>query len=274
MWLTSKEALYSVIDGSKLTIMKIVRFLISRKIKYGILDGNSIQVIANNPFRSYKFTGERCPLNSVQLLAPCIPSKIVALGVNYKSHAQEMNSQLPKNPLIFLKPPTAVIGPEDNIIYPPSSQQVDYEGELGVVIKKQAKRVTKEQARDYILGYTCLNDVTARDLQRLDGQWTRAKGFDTFAPIGPCIETELDDTEVDIETHLNGQLVQKGNTKDLVFGVPELVSFISQVMTLLPGDIIATGTPGGIGPMKPGDIVEIKIGGIGNLRNQVDTGRL
>ena len=225
--------------------------------------------MSNTPFRSIKLTGDSYPLDEVRLLAPCLPSKIVALGVNYRSHAQEMDSNLPKNPLVFLKPPTAVIGPEDKIVYPPSSKQVDYEGELGVVIGKKAKGITQEQAKDYILGYTCLNDVTARDLQKSDGQWTRAKSFDTFAPIGPCIETELDDTNTDIETYLNGRLVQKGNTRDLVFGVPELVSFVSHVMTLLPGDIIATGTPAGVGPMQPGDTVEIKIGGIGSLRNYI-----
>jgi 2-keto-4-pentenoate hydratase/2-oxohepta-3-ene-1,7-dioic acid hydratase in catechol pathway len=236
---------------------------------YGVLDGKFVKVMSRTPFYSISLTGDIYPLDTLRLLAPCSPTKIVALGVNYRSHAQEMSSQLPKNPLIFLKPPTAVIGPEDKIVYPPSSKQVDYEGELGVVIKKRAKGISREQANDYILGYTCLNDVTARDLQKSDGQWTRAKGFDTFAPIGPCIETELDDTSLDIETYLNGRLVQKGNTRDLVFGVAELVSFVSYVMTLLPGDIIATGTPGGIGPMQPGDMVEIRIEGIGGLRNYV-----
>ena len=236
---------------------------------YGVIDSKSVEVMSSNPFRSIKLTGESYPLDNVRLLAPCLPSKIVALGVNYRNHAQEMNSNLPKNPLIFLKPPTAVIGPEDKIVHPPSSHQVDYEGELGVVIRKKAKRINKEQAKDYILGYTCVNDVTARDLQKSDGQWTRSKGFDTFAPIGPCIETELDDTNLDIETYINGRLAQKGNTRDLVFDVSELVSFVSHVMTLLPGDIIATGTPAGVGPMQPGDTVEIKIKGIGGLRNYV-----
>jgi 2-keto-4-pentenoate hydratase/2-oxohepta-3-ene-1,7-dioic acid hydratase in catechol pathway len=236
---------------------------------YGVIDGKSVKVMSNTPFHSIKLMSESYPLDEVRLLAPCLPSKIVALGVNYRSHAQEMNSNLPKNPLIFLKPPTAVIGPEDKIVYPPSSHQVDYEGELGVVIRKKAKGIAKEQAKDYILGYTCVNDVTARDLQKSDGQWTRSKGFDTFAPIGPCIETELDDSSVDIETYLNDRLVQKGNTRDLVFGVPELVSFVSHVMTLLPGDIIATGTPAGVGPMQPGDTLEIKIKGLGSLRNYV-----
>jgi 2-keto-4-pentenoate hydratase/2-oxohepta-3-ene-1,7-dioic acid hydratase in catechol pathway len=197
------------------------------------------------------------------------PSKIVALGLNYRNHAEETKNPIPKEPLIFLKPGTAVIGPEDSIVYPPSSTRVDYECELGVVIKKKARRVTTEGWRDYVLGYTCVNDITARDHQRDDVQWTRGKGFDTFAPVGPCIETDLDPANVNIETWLNGELKQQGNTSDLIFPVPQLVSFASQVMTLLPGDIIATGTPAGIGPMKPGDTVEIRIEPIGTLRNYV-----
>jgi len=252
--------------------MRIVRFSTDNKPRYGIIEGERVRAISGTPFRAVRPTGDSHPITAVRLRAPCSPSKIVALGVNYRSHAQEMGSQLPKNPLIFLKPPTAVIGPEDEIVYPATSKQVDYEGELAVVIGKQARRVAVEQARDYVLGYTCLNDVTARDLQRLDGQWTRAKGFDTFCPMGPWIETELDDAEVDIETYRNGRMVQKGNTRDLVFGVPELVSFVSHVMTLLPGDVIATGTPGGVGPVQPGDTVEVRIGRIGNLHNRVVRG--
>ena len=193
----------------------------------------------------------------------------MAVGLNYRGHAAELNNPLPDEPLIFLKPATAVIGTEDNIIYPPSSSRVDYEGELGVVIRKTAWRVSIEDALDYVLGYTCFNDVTARDLQNRDGQWTRAKGFDTFAAIGPCIETELDPGNVIVETYLNGELKQRGNTNDLIFAVPRMVSFISNVMTLLPGDIIATGTPSGIGPMSAGDTVEVKIAPIGTLRNYV-----
>jgi 2-keto-4-pentenoate hydratase/2-oxohepta-3-ene-1,7-dioic acid hydratase in catechol pathway len=247
--------------------MKIVRFENNHKTRYGILNNNSIRVISDSPSGSIQETNETYPAEKVKLLAPCIPSKIVAVGVNYKSHAREMNSPLPREPLFFLKPPTAVIGPDDQIYYPSSSKQVDYEGELGVVIGKLARQIPREHARDYILGYTCFNDVTARDLQRIDVQWTRAKSFDTFAPVGPWIETEFDDTCARIETLVNGQVVQSGNTSDMVFGVPELVSFISHVMTLLPGDVIATGTPGGIGPMQPGDIVEVRIDHVGTLRN-------
>ena len=249
--------------------MKIIRFSLGKKIGYGILDNQTIKVIRGNPFQNIRHSGINHKLNEVKLLAPCVPSKIVCLGVNYRSHAGEMNSQPPSSPLIFLKPPTAIIGPEDKIIYPEMSQRVDYEGELGVVIKKKASHVSSQDVLDYVLGYTCFNDVTARDLQKLDGQWTRGKGFDTFAPFGPCIETELDPKNTPIETYLNGKLKQKSDTTELIFPVNEIISFISHVMTLLPGDIIASGTPGGIGPMSPDDTIEIKIAPIGVLRNYV-----
>jgi len=249
--------------------MKIVRFSDSTRIRYGILDGESIQTIVEQPNRGIKQTGEEFSLSAVTLLVPCLPAKIIALGTNYRKHADELGMKVPDNPLIFLKPSTSIIGPDEEIIYPAMSQQVDYEGELGVIIGKLAWRVSEEDALNCVMGYTCFNDVTARDLQRLDGQWTRAKGFDTFAPVGPCIETSLDPGNIQVETYLNGELKQRGNTSDLVFGVPRLVSFISHVMTLLPGDIIATGTPVGVGPMLPGDTVEIKIEGIGTLRNKV-----
>ena len=249
--------------------MKIVRFAVDGKVGYGILTGETIQAIEDKPFRYIKPAGRYHELNEVRLLSPCTPSKIVALGLNYHSHARELNSPLPDAPLIFLKPSTAVIGPEDSIVYPPSSSRVDYEGELAVVIKKPVWRVSQEEALGYVLGYTCFNDVSARDLQGRDGQWTRAKGFDTFAPVGPCIETELDPGNVALETYLNGQLKQQGSTSDLIYPIPQLISFISHVMSLLPGDVIATGTPSGIGPMYPGDTVEVKIEPIGTLRNYV-----
>jgi len=249
--------------------MKIVRFAIERKVRHGILAGESIQEIQDGPFRSIKPTDQYHRLSKVKLLSPCTPSKIVALGLNYHNHAREINAPVPDAPLIFLKPSTAVIGPEDNIIYPPASSRVDYEGELAVVIKKPVWRVSIEDALDYVLGYTCFNDITARDLQGRDGQWTRAKGFDTFAAVGPCIETELDAGNATLETYLNGKLKQEGNTSDLIYTIPELINFISNVMSLLPGDIIATGTPNGIGPMYPGDTVEVKIESIGTLRNHV-----
>jgi len=249
--------------------MKIVRFAVDNKVRYGILKSESIQGIEDKPFRYLKFTNHLYQLSEVKLLSPCTPSKIVALGLNYLGHAKEINVPLPNAPLIFLKPSTSVIGPEDNITYPASSTRVDYEGELAVVIKKPAWKVSEKDALDYVLGYTCFNDITARDLQYQDKQWTRAKGFDTFAAIGPCIETELDAGDVVLETYLNGELKQQANTSDLIYSIPELINFISHVMTLLPGDIIATGTPSGIGPMYPGSTVEVRIEPIGTLRNYV-----
>jgi len=249
--------------------MKIVRFTAGQRVEYGILTGETIQCLEGKPFRHLEASDHSYQLNEVKLLPPCTPSKIVALGLNYHSHAKELGSPLPNAPLIFIKPSTAVIGPEDNIVYPSISTRVDYEGELGVVIKKPAWGVSQKDALDYVLGYTCFNDVTARDLQKKDRQWTRAKGFDTFAAIGPCIETELDPQNVTVETYLNGDLKQRGNTSDLIYSIPELVNFITNVMSLVPGDIIATGTPSGIGPMYPGDTVEIEIDSVGTLRNYV-----
>jgi 2-keto-4-pentenoate hydratase/2-oxohepta-3-ene-1,7-dioic acid hydratase in catechol pathway len=249
--------------------MKIVRFTAGKKTGYGVLDGETIQVIEGKPFRDIKTTDRFYGLNKVRLLAPCEPSKLVCVGLNYRKHAEETNMPLPEAPLIFLKPSTAVIGPEDNIIYPVITERVDYEGELGLVMKRKARRVAAEDALDYVLGYTCVNDVTARDLQNSDGQWARAKGIDTFAPLGPCIETELDPDNVTLETYLNGERKQQGNTNDLIYPVRDIISFITEAMTLLPGDVIATGTPSGIGPMQPGDTVEIRIPAIGTLRNRV-----
>jgi 2-keto-4-pentenoate hydratase/2-oxohepta-3-ene-1,7-dioic acid hydratase in catechol pathway len=249
--------------------MKIVRFAADGKARYGILREQSFQAIEGKPFRQIKLTDQFYQRNQVKLLAPCQPSKIVALGLNYHNHVKELGSQVPNSPLTFLKPSTAVIGPEDNIVYPSASARVDYEGELAVVLKKPVWRVAIKDALDYVLGYTCFNDVTARDLQYHDKQWTRAKGFDTFAAVGPWIETELNPGSVVLETYLNGKLKQQGNTSDLIYSIPELISFISNVMTLLPGDIIATGTPSGVGPMYPGDTVEVRIPSVGTLRNFV-----
>ncbi len=212
--------------------------------------------------------GEVLALEDVELLMPCQPSKIVCVGLNYVEHARELKMPLPEEPIIFLKPPSAALSPGGEIRYPSSSQQVDYEGELGVVIGKRCKNVPAEEAGKYILGYTCFNDVTARDLQKKDGQWTRAKSFDTFAPFGPWIAT-IDPSNQDIETRVNGGTVQKSSTSDLIFDVPELIEFISDIMTLEPGDVIATGTPPGVGPLQRGDDVEVEIEGIGVLKNSV-----
>lgn len=197
------------------------------------------------------------------------PTKIVAIGLNYFDHAQEFNVEVPDYPLIFMKPSTAVIGNDETIIYPPQTRELHYEGELGIVIGKQARNVSIEEAKGYIAGYTCANDVTARDLQRLDGQWTRSKSFDTFCPLGPRIVSDIDPTNLAITTRVNGITKQKSNTNRMIFNVFTLVSFISAVMTLLPGDVISTGTPSGVGPLEVGDVVEVEIEGIGILRNPV-----
>ena len=250
--------------------MKIVRFDQEGRSGYGVLDGEKILPIWENPFAGITETGETLVLSDVTMLAPCEPSKIVALGLNYRDHAAEFGHQVPEEPLIFLKPSTAVIGPEAAIIYPKMSRRVDYEAELAVVIGKTAHRVREDDALEYVLGYTCLNDVTARDLQKKDGLFTRAKGFDTFAAMGPWIETAIGDPDnVMVEAYLNGEPRQHASTSNMVFGVRRLIAFISEVMTLLPGDVISTGTPSGIGPMRPGDVVEVRVEGIGTLRNQV-----
>ena len=251
--------------------MKIVRFSASGRRHYGILKGDKVQLMSGNPFGGIKLLEDTFKLSEIKLLAPCVPSKIAAIGINYRGHAAEFKHDLPASPLMFLKPSTAVIGPLADIVYPSISKQVDFEGEMGIVIGRKARRVEPSEALDFVLGYTCFNDVTARDLQKIDGQWTRAKSFDTFAAVGPWIETELDTSALKIETRLNGLLKQSGNTRDLIFPVARLVAVVSRVMTLLPGDVIASGTPEGVGPMQPGDMVEVRIEGIGGLVNHVAT---
>lgn len=249
--------------------MKFVRFSREEKTSYGLWQGDYIRVLKGSPFEHYATGDESLPLDSVKLLAPCLPTKIVAVGLNHRSHAEEMNVAPAEEPLIFLKPPSAVIGPGEEIIYPKISKRVDYEGEVGIVIKKRTRNVSVTNALEYILGYTCFNDVTARDLQAKDVQATRSKSFDTFAPIGPCIQTDLEPQKIRLETFLNGQLKQSCITEDLIFSIPELVSYISKIMTLLPGDLIATGTPSGVGPMLPGDKIEVRIENVGSLVNRV-----
>jgi 2-keto-4-pentenoate hydratase/2-oxohepta-3-ene-1,7-dioic acid hydratase in catechol pathway len=210
------------------------------------------------------------PIGETTLLAPVRPSKIVAVGRNYGEHAAELGNPLPEEPLLFLKPPSALIGPGEAIVYPAMSRRVDYEGELACIIRKRASGLNDADAvEDYILGYSCFNDVTARDLQEKDKQFTRAKSFDTFAALGPCIAVGLDPSAAGIKTFLNGKLKQSSNTRHLIFPVPVLVRFISRIMTLEPGDVIATGTPAGVGPMQPGDRVDVQIEGIGTLSNRV-----
>ncbi len=214
------------------------------------------------------FDSHVIPLSAVKFLPPVEPTKIVAVGLNYIDHAQELNMPVPEEPIIFMKPPSAVVGHDDCIILPDQSQRVDYEGELAVIIAEDCKNVPESLAADYILGYTCFNDVTARDLQSKDGQWTRAKSFDTFAPLGPYIAEVDDPGKLGIQTRVNGKVVQKSNTSNLIFDVFQLVSFISSIMTLKAGDVIATGTPAGVGLLRDGDVVEVEIEKIGVLRNR------
>lgn len=250
--------------------MRIVRFRAKEGPRYGILDdGQIIRSLQGAPFERLDYDGEQFPLAEVDLLAPCEPSKVVGIGLNYRDHAEELGLALPEEPMLFLMPGTAVIGPGQTIRLPEASERVDYEGELAVVIGRRAFRIRQEEAADAILGYTCFNDVTARDLQIKDVQYTRSKGFDTFAPIGPCIVDDLDPGSLDIETYVNGTRMQCSNTRQLVFDPLHLVHFVSWVMTLNPGDVIASGTPGGIGPLASGDRVEVRIQGIGSLINEV-----
>jgi 2-keto-4-pentenoate hydratase/2-oxohepta-3-ene-1,7-dioic acid hydratase in catechol pathway len=237
----------------------IVRFRLNGQVRGGSLSLEDSRIVSG---------GEVLAMEDVELLAPCQPSKIVCVGLNYVEHANELKMKLPLEPILFLKPPSAVIGPGAEIVVPKSSERVDYEGELGVVIGKRCKAIAADEAKKYVLGYTCFNDVTARDLQQKDGQWTRAKSFDTFAPFGPWI-ANIDPADADIKTRVNGEVKQSSNTSDLIFGVPKLIEFISNVMTLEPGDVIATGTPPGVGRLEKGDVVEVEIEGIGVLKNLV-----
>lgn len=210
-------------------------------------------------------------LNDAWLLPPVVPSKIIFVGRNYREHASELGNELPSEPLLFFKPPSSIIGPGEAIIHPKQSERVDYEGELGIIIGKRCSKLTEDaEVREYIRGYTIVNDVTARDLQKKDSQWARAKGFDTFCPVGPVVSDEIDPfTGVDLTTLLNGEEKQRGNTSDFIFDIAVMLRYISQIFTLEPGDLISTGTPAGVSPMKPGDVVEVTITGLGTLRNTV-----
>ena len=251
--------------------MRLVRFRHGDRIATGAVERGSdeIQVLKGTFFEDPLPTGESIPLDDVRLLAPVLPSKLVCVGKNYAAHAAEFGMQVPEEPLLFLKPSTAVIGPNDPIELLPISRRIDYEGELAVVIGRLARGVRAEEAFQVILGYTCANDVTLRDLQKADDQWARAKGFDGSAPIGPWIETDLDPNEATVLTRLNGEVRQQGSTADLVFGVATLIEYITTFMTLLPGDLLLTGTPEGVGPLAEGDVVEIEVEGVGTLRNEV-----
>ena len=250
--------------------MKIVRIKAGDDIAYGVADAEGVLVYRGSPFVAWEPTETVVPWDTVQLLSPVIPTKVVCVGKNYSDHADEMGGDLPKEPLLFMKPATTVIGQNAAVVHPEISKEVNHEAELAVVISRVARGVKAEDAGQYIFGYTAANDVTARDLQRRDGQWTRAKGFDTFCPLGPAIETELDPLErLAVICKVNGEIRQAGFTSDMVFGVAEIIEYITAVMTLLPGDVILTGTPSGVGKVVPGDLMEVEIDGIGSLVNPV-----
>lgn len=265
--------------GKEVFLLRLVRLLEDGIERWGAVTEETgcrpdsdwtIRVYARDPFGDDFAPTERVVASSqVKLLAPCRATKIVAVGINYADHAREMGHELPRNPIIFIKPPTTLVGAGDAIVLPAQSQQVDYEAELAAVVKKPMKNVPPKEVRRHLLGFTCLNDVTARDLQRADGQWTRAKSFDTFCPMGPCVTDEVDPNRAAVELYLNGERRQSSSTENFIFSIEALVSFISEIMTLLPGDVVTTGTPSGVGPMKAGDVVEVRVAGIGRLVNHV-----
>ncbi len=260
--------------------MRIARFAKGDGVAYGVIEGEAagpavtVAELYGHPFGTdpgnVRFTGQRYPLAEVRLLAPVLPSKVVAIGKNYAAHAREMGGEPPAEPVLFLKPSTSVIGHGERIAYPVKlTQQVDYEGELAVIIGRLCRDVPRDRAEDVIFGYTCANDVTARDLQRQDGQWTRAKGFDTFCPLGPWIETAADPSDLGLTTMVNGEVKQHASTRELLWDVPSLIEYVSSVMTLLPGDVLLTGTPEGVGPLTDGDEVSVTIETIGTLTSRV-----
>jgi 2-keto-4-pentenoate hydratase/2-oxohepta-3-ene-1,7-dioic acid hydratase in catechol pathway len=253
--------------------VRIARYTTGEDPTFGVIEGEPgqevvLEIQGDPMYQAVVFTGNRVPLEDVRLLAPIIPrSKVIGIGKNYADHAAEMGSEPPAEPLMFLIPNTAVVGPGDPVVMPRQSSNVHYEGELAVVIGRICKDISPEQVKDVVYGYTCANDVTARDLQKSDGQWARAKGFDTFCPLGPWIQTELDTSDLSLVTRLDGEVVQDGTTGDMIHDVATLVSYASQAFTLLPGDVILTGTPAGVGPVETGQRVEVEIEGIGTLSN-------
>lgn len=249
--------------------MRICRVAIDDELRYGVLHGDAVALLTSHPFGDFEPDGRVVRIHDVRLIAPVLPSKVVAVGRNYADHAREMGGQPPTEPMIFLKPSTAVIGPGEPICLPWQSEQVEHEAELAVVIGRLCRDVPVDRADEVILGYTCANDVTARDLQRTDAQWGRAKGFDSFCPLGPWIETDLDLDDAVIECRVDGDLRQRGAVADMVHGVPDLVAWISSVMTLLPGDVILTGTPAGVSAITAGVDVSVTIDGVGTLTNPV-----
>ncbi len=250
--------------------MRLCRLEVAGAPRWGVIEGDLVTPLAAPPWEGVRKVAGALPLATVRLLPPCEPSKIVAVGLNYRAHAAEMGKELPGEPLLFLKAPSALLPPGGTVVRPRQSAQVEFEGELALVIGKTAARVNAAEALAHVLGYTCLDDVTARDIQRREKVYARAKGFDTFCPVGPWLETGIADPQaLDLELRVNGVPRQRGNTGDMIFTVAEVVAFVSHVMTLHPGDLITTGTPPGVGPLAPGDAVEVEIGGIGVLRHGV-----
>jgi 2-keto-4-pentenoate hydratase/2-oxohepta-3-ene-1,7-dioic acid hydratase in catechol pathway len=249
--------------------VRIARFSAGGEVAFGVVEGEDVAALASHPFGPLTFTGDRYPLADVRLLAPVIPSKVVAIGKNYADHAREMGGEPPAAPVMFLKPSTAVVGHGDPIAYPAGVERLDYEGELAVVVGRLARDLTPERALDAVLGYTCANDVTARDQQQADGQWTRGKGYDSFCPLGPWVETSLDPAATRVTTTLNGEPKQDAPTSLLLHDVATLLAYVTRVMTLLPGDVLLTGTPAGVGPMRVGDEVSVTVEGVGTLTNRV-----
>lgn len=248
--------------------MKIARYTYHGKTYTGIVQNNTVNRCLGDIYDGdFSFANDGIPLSSVKIETPSVPTKIVAVGKNYSEHIKEMGGEVPKTPILFIKPSTSVIACEEDIVFPEVSNRVDHEAELCFIIRKTAKKVKKENWQEYILGYSCLNDVTARDIQKQDGQWTRAKSYDTFAPFGPWIETELDPHNVKVEARVNGEIRQSASTNLFLYSIGELLEFITDGITLLPGDVVTTGTPSGISPMQKGDTVEIEVEGIGVLRN-------
>lgn len=249
--------------------MLIGRFVSGRRTRWGVIEGDQVRFARNVFNRGGPVLCDCAPLAEVRPLVPALPGKVVAVGLNYRDHAEELGMEIPAEPVLFLKPASSVIGPGRPIVMPSQAEQVDHEAELAVVIGRRCRGVAPQRAGDVIFGYTCGNDVTARDLQRIDGQWTRAKSFDTFCPLGPYIETELDPSDLAVEALVNGEVRQSSSTSRMIFSVPELVAFISGVMTLEAGDVILTGTPPGVGPVAAGDTVTIRVEGVGELTNPV-----
>ncbi|AEH11011.1 MULTISPECIES: fumarylacetoacetate hydrolase family protein [Protofrankia] len=256
--------------------MRIARFTDGTEPAFGVVEGSvetgeaTVATITPHPFATFSFTGARHALGDVRLLAPVLPSKVLCVGKNYADHVREMGGDaVPQRPVLFLKPSTSVVGPGDPIALPADSDRVDYEGELAIVIGRLCRDVPAARALDVVLGYTCANDVTARDQQQADGQWTRGKGHDTFCPVGPWIETDLDASDLAIRTTVDGELRQDARTKLLVHDIPSLIAYMSAAMTLLPGDLLLTGTPAGVGPLNPGQTVAVTVEGIGTLTNPV-----